>query len=93
MHAVSEDTEVLAQDVFMRMEPAGVEFIGKLKALKIFEPAMEAELLNRLLLTQGDRITADEVRKTASVVVFERQFDSLDDDFVIYDEQWRLLFN
>lgn len=93
MHAISEETESLAQNVMLRMDPAGVEFVRKLRSLKLMEPEMEAELLNRLLLSASQVISVDEVRRVASVVIFERQFDSPEDDFVIYDEQWRLLFN
>lgn len=68
-------------------------FLTSLKDLGLVDDQMEEEILNRLMMTRDAEISLEDMKRTAAIVIFERQFDANEEYFGIFEEEWKLLFN
>ena len=83
----NEPTQVL------RMTDRAHHFLTSVRDLGLIDSAMEEQILNQLMLATDDRLDLEDIRRTAARVIFERQFQSSEDYYGIFEEEWKLLFN
>ena len=74
------------------ISPKAMTFLQVLRELDLIDDAIEEDIMNRLVLTADKEVTLEDMKHVAGTVMFERQFGS-NDDYSLYDEEWRLLFN
>ncbi|MFM7202144.1 MAG: DUF494 family protein [Myxococcota bacterium] len=80
-------------DVVVEMtEPAHL-FLKGLRERGVVDERMEEDIINRLMVLNQPEISVVQLKKVAAIVIFEQQFELKDEDYGIYDEEWRLLFN
>lgn len=85
--------EQTVESTILDLSDAAFQFLSSLKELGLVDENMEEEILNRLMMAYSGRIGLAELKRVAAIVIFEHQFDSSDEYYGIFDEEWRLLFN
>lgn len=86
-------TQNMTGEAIVQVEQDAHRFLENLKEIGLVDPVMEEEIHNRLMLIDGQNVSLDEMKRITAVVIFERQFESQNEQYGIYDEEWRLLFN
>lgn len=80
-------------DVGVEMTEPAHQFLKGLRERGVVDEKMEEDIINRLMVQNLAEISLVQLKKVAAIVVFEQQFELKDEDYGIYDEEWRLLFN
>ncbi len=70
-----------------------MDFLFGLKDLGLVDPSIEEDILNRLLVLHRGEVSLDDMRRMAATIMFERQFSPGNEDYNVFDEEWRLLFD
>lgn len=80
-------------DVVIQMTEPAHAFLKGLVERGVVDEKMEEDIINRLMVQSISEISLETLKRVAAVVVFEQQFELKDEEYGIYDEEWRLLFN
>lgn len=79
--------------VVVEMTESAHLFLKGLRERGVVDERMEEDIINRLMVLNQPEISLVMLKKVAAIVIFEQQFELKDEDYGIYDEEWRLLFN
>lgn len=79
--------------VTLTIPERSLHFLASLREYGVLDEFLEEEVLNQLMLTLSGEVSVEDVRRTAAIAIFERQFRSGEELFGIFEEEWKLLFN
>lgn len=91
--SISPLTNQTQGEALVLVDNGAFKFLENLKEIGVVDPPMEEEIHNRLMLIDGNHVSLEEMKRITAVVIFERQFETQNELYGIYDEEWRLLFN
>ncbi len=92
MLAVEKDDEAPDPSI-ATIRPDALSFLRALKETGLIDETIEEEVVNQLVLTHHGEVGLEDMKRVVATAIFEHQFNSGDEYYNIFDEEWRLLFN